>query len=624
MKILLIAFLFLCTNLSHAQSSEQEVLRLKKGEYYYHYLTGDFPSAMNQLKQWRSNNGAIADEADVMEAAMLLSLGLHQQAQSIFEEIQQSGSNASSKAWFFLARRCFELGEYESTLYSIKNIEPTGLFAEALTEAQFMKAASLIELGKHKKALVMINNMPRNSIWAGYAQHNLILDIFKGNKSGQSLTLLIENATFYLPETEEGRNLRDRIHLISAIYFLETGKHRSAEKHLKSMSLAGPYTPSALLQYGWAKVEQGEYEEALQPWRELQIRFNQFDLEVMESMLGVPHVLELMNADTQALNIYEATEKRLLSMKALLIQMNEGLADNPWLEDWIFNQNDQSWGWQAKIETTLPLNDTTAVLQQLATNEKLVNQMTEYRDLLLLTNYLSEKEDSLRLWLVMVDKRKKVSTARDVLPILEQSSEKIKGAKDELKFFESRLLKSADDVFALPSENEAKSIELLSLVAKRIEGLAQVNKASRNVGKYQQRWARVKGVFLWKMNSIKAYKQWELKKQLVAIDRLIKTADTQLLETRLANQWSPSAWVGMKEKIWVVLEQIIFLKKTTIEAMTDSKTALLMDSSQYLDTQIYRVNDYLSQSRLSIARLYDESLQSDVDLDELSEEEQIQ
>jgi tetratricopeptide (TPR) repeat protein len=624
MKILLMAFLLLCANFSHAQSSEQEILRLKKGEYYYHYLTGDYLSAMNQLQQWRSNNGVIANEADVMKAAMLLSLGLHQQAQSIFEDIQQGGSIASSKAWFFLARRWFELGEYESTLYSITNIAPTDLLAEDLTEAQFMKAASLIELGKHKKALVMINNMPRSSIWAGYARHNLILDIFKGNKSGQSLTLLIENATFYLPETEEGQNLRDRIHLVSAIYFLQTGQHRSAEKHLKSISLAGPYTPSALLQYGWAKVEQGKYEEALQPWRELQIRFNQFDPEVMESMLGVPHVLELMNADTQALNIYEMTEKRLLSMKAFLIQMSEGLADNPWLEDWVFNQKDQSWGWQAKIETTFPLNDTTAVLQQLVTNEKLVNQMTEYRDLLLLTNYLSEKEESLRSWLVMVDKRERATKSRNVLPILEQSSEKIKAVKDELRFFENRLINSIDDVFALPSENETKSIELLSLVAKRIERLAQVNKASRNVEKYQQRWARVKGVFLWEMNSIKTHRQWELKKQLVAIGRLLKTVDAQLIKTRLANQWSPSAWLGMKEKIWVVLKRINILKKISTQAMIDSKTVLLMDSTQYLDTQIYRINDYLSQSRMSIARLYDEALQNDVNLDVLSEEEQTQ
>jgi hypothetical protein len=622
MKFLLIVFLLLSTAFSYAQDHEQEVLRLKKGEYYYHYLTGDLPSAMNQLKQWRSSNGAIADEADVMEAAMLLSLGLHQQAQTIFEKIQQSGSDASSQSWFYLARRWFELGEYESALYSIKNIKPAKLTIGKLSEAQFMKAASLIELTEHKQALAMINSMPRSSIWTGFARHNYILAMFDGNSSGQSLALLIEDATFYLPGTEEGRDLRDRIHLISALHFLQVGKNRSAEKHLKSMSLAGPYTPTALLQYGWAKVEQGKYEEALQPWRELQARYNPFDPEVMESMLGVPHVLELMNANTQALNVHEITEKQLLSMKAFLMSLNEGLADNPWLEDWIFNQDDQSWGWQANIDRTLPLNDTTAVLQQLVTDETLVNQMTEYRDLLLLSNYLAEKENSLRLWLTLVDKREQASKARDVLPILEQANIDIKTAKDELKQMQYRLQQSTDDLFSLPNENEAKRVDLLSRSAKNIENLSQANKASRNVEQYQQRWSRVKGVFLWQMSAEKVNKQWQLKKQLVAIERLLKTTDTQLLETRLANQWSPFAWVGMKEKILVVLAQVNALKESAVQAKTESKAALLNDSKQYLIAQIFRINDYLSQSRLSIARLYDEALQDHVASGELREEAQ--
>jgi hypothetical protein len=622
MKFLLIAFLLLSTAFSYAQNHEQEVLRLKKGEYYYHYLTGDFPSAMNQLKQWRSSNGAIADEADVMEAAMLLSLGLHQQAQAIFEKIQLSGSDASSQSWFYLARRWFELGEYESALYSIKNIKPAELAIGKLSEAQFMKAASLIELTEHKQALAMINNMPRSSIWTGFARHNYILAMFDGNNSGQSLALLIEDATFYLPETEEGRNLRDRIHLISALHFLQVGKNRSAEKHLKSMSLAGPYTPTALLQYGWAKVEQGKYEEALQPWRELQARYNPFDPEVMESMLGVPHVLELMNANTQALNVHEITEKKLLSMKAFLINLNEGLADNPWLEDWIYNQDDQGWGWQANIDRTLPLNDTAAVLQQLVADEALVNQMTEYRDLLLLSNYLAEKENSLRLWLTLVDKREQASKARDVLPILAQANIDIKTAKDELNQMQLRLQQSTDDLFSLPSENEEKRIDLLSRSAKNIENLTQANKASRNVEQYQQRWSRVKGVFLWQMSAEKVNKQWQLKKQLVAIDRLIKTTNTQLLETRLANQWSPLAWMGMKDKILVVLAQVKALKESAVQAKTESKVALLNDSKQYLVAQIFRINDYLSQSRLSIARLYDEALQHHVATGELREEGQ--
>jgi len=621
MNFLLTILLIFSTTLVYAQNDEQEVLRLKKGEYYYHYLTGDFPSAMNQLKQWRSSEGAIADEADVMEAAMLLSLGLHQKAQDIFIEIQQKGNNASSQAWLYLARRWFELGEYSSTLESIKNINAPDLKLEMLGEAQFMKAASYIELGEHKKAQEMIANMPRSSIWTGLARHNFILAMFAGNNSGQSLALLIEDATFYLPDTDEGKNLRDRINLISALHFLQSGKNRSAEKHLKNMSLAGPYTPVALLQYGWAKVEQGQFDEALQPWRELQTRFNRFDPEVMESMLGVPHVLELMNANTQALNIYEITEKRLLSMKDLLIQINNGLAENSWLEDWVIIQSDRSWGWQADIETTLPFNDTSAVLQQLVSEKKIVNQMTEYRDLLILTEYLTEKEESLRLWITLVEKREQDSKTRVVLPVLEKASKDLIQAKITLEQMQGLLQQSNEDVFALPNDSEDIKINLLARTAVSIEQLMKINKASRNVAVYQQRWARVKGVFLWQMNAKKVSKQWELKRQLVAMDRLIKKADIQLLETRLANRWSPASWQGMKAKVVTILTKTSALKKLAEQATVESKAALVVDSKEFLDGLTHRINDYLSQSRLSIARLYDEALQRYVANGELSDGE---
>jgi tetratricopeptide (TPR) repeat protein len=619
MNVLLTFLLIISASASFALNAEQEILRLEKGEYYYHYLTGDFPSAMNQLKQWRFSEDAIADEADVMEAAMLLSLGLHEQAQVIFDQIQQQGNNASSQAWFYLARRWYELAEYESALLCIQNIQPQALRLDTLGEAQFMKAASLIELGEYKKAQVMIANMPRASIWTGYARHNYILAMFEGNNSGQSLALLIEDATFYLPDSEEGRNLRDRIHLISALHFLQSGKNRSAEKHLKEVSLAGPYTPAALLQFGWAKVEQKQYESALQPWRELQTRFNRFDPEVMESMLGVPHVLELMQANTQALKIYEMTEKSLLAMKSLLTQINADLAENPWLEEWVSQQKDQSWGWQAKIETILPLNDTSAVLQQLLSDKKIVNQMTQYRDLLLLTDYLAEKEEGLQLWLTLVDKREQKSKTRVVIPVLNQAETDIKAAKRELKSLQNYLQQSDSEQFALPNDKEEKKTQLLSNTASRIERLMQVNKASRNMNVYQQRWLRVKGVFLWQMNDDRKNKQWHLKKQLVAMNRLIKRAEIQLLETRLANQWSPAAWVGMKEKVVTLLGKTSALKKVAEQAKAESKRALITDSKTYLSTLTHRINDYLSQTRLSIARLYDEALQNYVASGELKE-----
>jgi hypothetical protein len=251
--------------------------------------------------------------------------------------------------------------------------------------------------------------------------------------------------------------------------------------------------------------------------------------------------------------------------------------------------------------------------------KKVVNQMPEYRDLLILTEYLTEKEDSLRLWITLVDQREKDSKARVVLPVLEKANKDLIQAKIALKQMQALLQQSNKNLLALPTDIEEKKINLFARTAGSIEQLMKMNKASRNVTDYQQRWSRVKGVFLWQMNSTKVSKQWELKQQLVATERLIRKADIQLLETRLANQWSPASWQGMKTKIVTTLSKTSALKVLAEEAKTESKTALLVSSTTYLNELTFRINDYLSQSRLSIARLYDDALQDYVASGELDD-----
>ena len=78
----------------------------------------------------------------------------------------------------------------------------------------------------------------------------------------------------------------------------------------------------------------------------------------------------------------------------------------------------------------------------------------------------------------------------------------------------------------------------------------------------------------------------------------------------------------MKDKILAVLSKVKRLKASTEQAKLETKTVLLAESKQYLTDQVARINDYLAQSRLSIARLYDEALQRQVAFSELNDEEQ--
>lgn len=611
MKLISLILIFACTSV-FAQERSAEILRLKKGEYYYHYLTGDYPTAMNQLGQWRNTDEAIAQEAEVMEAAMLLSLGLHEDAEKVFNGIDSSVIQAAGQSWFFLSRRYFELGEYDKSIKSIQKALSSNLPAHFFAEAKYIEVSSYIEMGMMKIAQQSLSEMPRDDIWTGFARHNFILAMMDGNSSGRGLELLIEDATFYLPETQEAKDLRDRINLISAMHFLESGKNRSAEKHLKQISLAGPYTPAALLQFGWAKIEQRQYEDALQPWRELQVRFNKFDPEVMESMLGVPHVLDLLNAKTQALKTFEVMESRFIAMNERIDKVSAELEKHDWIERWIIQQNNFEWGWQSEYQDTVPFDQTTEVLKDILSENETVALLERYRDVWILSRYLNEKTDGLVLWEQLIERRKTHSTGNDDKAKLAAYEEALRDANSRLDYLKADLAQSQNDMFGFPSKKQNDLVSQLGKSTTNIESLMSVGSKTRNLTQYQERWRRVKGLLAWNVNEQRPAREWAVKKQIVNLEQTIKKAQMQLIETKVSLVWSPQAWKGMSDRIKVMQKQVGIVKGMADTAKQDSKDAILRAAREHLAQQKSRITDYLALTRLSVARLYDDALQESI------------
>ena len=601
----------------NALTPEQEIQRLEKGEYYFHYLTHDFPAAMAQLSYLNTNQD-LSEELDVMKAAMLLSLGLHLQAQEIFEKIQREKGASSAQSWFYLARRWFELGEYYNAVYCVQQLNIQEIKLDYQLESQFMMASSYMELGEHKKAQKLIEQMPKKSIWTGYARHNYIIEMMLGNNSGRSLNLLIEDSTFYLPDTKEGNDLRDRINLVSAIHYLELGKNRSADKYLKQVSLAGAYTPPALLQYGWLKAEQGDYEAALQPWRELQTRFNRFDPDVMESMLGVPQLFELMGAYSQALKSFESIEMRLLAMKDFVDSTRQDLKAADWLDTWLAVQPDSNWGWQSEHDSTVPFSDASGLLHNLLTEDLVVSDMREYRDLVILSDYLEKKEQDLLLWQSMVKQRKFAALNRDVTPIFNRADQLLYEAESEYQELLQYLDSSQENLFSFPTAKQQINIDSLTRSTLNIETLMQANSATRNLDDYTQRWARVKGILLWEMNESKPHMQWQLKRDLAKTKGYVIGAKRQLLEARLADKWSDSSWQDLDVRVDALLQKTQGINRQAAAATAESKRNLLLKAEGFLTAQYHRINEYLAHSRLSIARLYDDALQRQLAQGDLS------
>src|SRR5690606_16610817 len=94
------------------ESAEQRLLR---GAFYYHYLTNNYQQALVSLDRMQKayGQGGTVAEVTVMRAAILLALGLEDDADALFADTEAYGTEASADAWFHLARRWQAKSEWE-------------------------------------------------------------------------------------------------------------------------------------------------------------------------------------------------------------------------------------------------------------------------------------------------------------------------------------------------------------------------------------------------------------------------------------------------------------------------------------------------------------------------------
>jgi hypothetical protein len=255
--------------------------------------------------------------------------------------------------------------------------------------------------------------------------------------------------------------------------------------------------------------------------------------------------------------------------------------------------------------------------------DTMVNNLREYRDLEILTQYLKEKEHDLKLWKNMLKRRRFEALGRDVTPQFIRAERVIVESKNTYDMLLKILNESDKNGFALATIKQQNSLQALTSSTLSLERILTLNSPTRNVDLYQQRWSRVNGLLLWQMNEMKPRMQWQLQRDLINTKHYISLTQQQLKETKLASQWSGSSWYGLESRVDSLLLRTTLLQKTSEENKLLIRNELISNTHNYLVAQQKRIKDYLAQSRLSIARLYDEALQRRLALGDVSLEEAL-
>lgn len=669
--LLSFSLVLMCSSFVSADARDDAVLRLQKGEYYYEYLTQNFPKALNLSNQKQLFEHDSTGEAMVMKAAMLLSIGLTDEAQALFTEyvaihapvknkmlakdiadeedfktIDQAelegqvadktnqvpvannldGQKNSipvvelsretkkvlqenGRAWFYLAKRWYELGFWENTLTALEQAKALGLSARYKEEFLFLKSSTLLELGFVKKASNALAKMTNGDIWTSYARHNFLLSYLGGNASGRSLDLFLVDSLYFVPETEEGKAIYDRMNLVAGIHFLESGRSRKAVKYFRNISLDGPYTAPALLYYGWANIDLWQYEDSLQPWRELQSSFNPYTTEVIESLASVPYVLEMLKVQTQALRTYEFTESKLVDLVERTGNLREQFPQDPWLDNWLAGQQSDIWGWRAPINDLFEQSETSNALEELLTRSEFVVELSDLRDLNNIEQHLSEQIVNLKLWRSMVAKRRAQFLNSNSSKRIAAMEDQLNSYKQGAQYLGQQMASFAPDSLGLRTLSEVAMYEKIENFKPTLSQLMKTKFGKKDSAMYTERQRRVAGVSLWQQQEEFPERKWQAEKAMRILQKVIFEAEVQLNETKISSGWAVSGWQGFDQKIQ---QQLASTEKLHAEAaiIRDKQYKRVYGmADDYLADLHSRLKAYLSQTKLAIARLYDDALQ---------------
>ena len=595
-------------------------LRVLRGNFYYSYLIGDYYRTLYYLERWQTLAGMEDTpelEAEVMRAAVYLALGLETEAEQTFYKVFQQGGSASGDAWYFLAQRLFGAGLYERAELSARNAlsaEPK-VSSQNDQETRYLLSSSISQQDRIEEAEAALDGMRDKSIWTGYARYNLVLAMTRQNYKSQVLERVVDESIYYLPKTDEGTALRDRTLLISGIAAMERDKHKLANQYFREITLESVFSAPALLHYGWNLLAQWKYEDAIQPWRILQHTYDEYHPAVIESLLAVPHTLELVDAVNQSVLAYERIEDTLSVMVDELKAVNQTEGIKSWLGEWRANNAVQDWGWQRQALSDLQDSEITRFTQGLLDDDLFVRELETLHDLDRIYTDLLKFKRALALWADILVQRRERLEAIGGDALLDSLEARQMDVLRATLAVQDRLLDEEETVFSYASRADKVRVERLRNVVPAVTHLQKVGTPTRNLNPYKERWRRMRGLQLWAIYEAQPQRQWDTQR-----DHMIMRAETdklfaQLENTRTSLIWADSSWRGFPERVNAAQTNVDTALEQ-VEALQQRQETVLTEITQnYLTELDERLTLYLAQSRLALARLYDDSLQNEMSID---------
>src|SRR5690606_14440786 len=259
----------------------------------------------------------------------------------------------------------------------------------------------------------------------------------------------------------------------------------------------------ALLGYGWAALEAGDYREALKPWQALSQR-SLIHAPVQEALLALPYAYEQLNAPGEALRAYDRAEAHLERELAMVAELTQNLSrhhllaalEQPTENSLVSLAPTGSHNWLT-LDRTSVIETESAYLAQLFRQNAFQTRVQALRDLVQQRELLADWRPKLGIYAQLLrdkrDQRRDREQQLERESLLERTGH-LTERRDQLVQRLERVTRERD-YMALADQD---SWELYTMTQSATQARERLAAAGQDTGDAAQRLRLFRGILLWR------------------------------------------------------------------------------------------------------------------------------
>lgn len=626
------------TSADAKEKPKTSVADLRYGVALYHYYQQDYIAALAELMVADTRDGiqGHGDNPELIAGGVSLAFGMQHHAEGVFNQILQDERRPQSvrdAAWFYLGKLHYTRGDWTAAEQSFARVSSE--FKPSL-RAQMQALQINIRIRNKDYADLNLDNIDADELraWSPYTFYNLGAAHAREGNFASAQKFFSELAEIDIVENPQRRKeqwaLQDKAYTAIGYSYLAEKKYAAAIREFTKVRLDGVFANQALLGYGWAAVAQEEYDEALRPWQLLRSRSLMYPA-VQESLLALPYAYEKLGAQGEAVSAYQSAEELLAREINLIRDMRATLTEGELLtligseplnaEDAkkilspsanqdgaltaVVTDDGQNW---LKLDSTSIIKTRSTYLNELFAKNVFQTAVLDLRDLLrlqtLLQNWLP-KLDAYRELLLQKQATRDRQEQQLAQHSIAQKEQKLQAERAALAQ-QLEQISSSENYMAL-ADDETR--ELYVRIERGQQTIARMKAAGQDTSELETRAKMFGGILLWRAAQ-------EYPAQLAAQQTELKAIDASLAQIAKTRQHIEEITATSMDiqptlaRLQVLQKDVSAHLENTDQLIAQQSGLLRQQVDQQLAAHEKRLNNYLAQAHLAVARLYDAELRN--------------